>query len=264
MRYKPSYNQRFLDLAKLSSIHCTFLTLVRKYLYQPFSPVSWFQQFPLAAASQNKVSRLKLQEHQKNSQKKSFFISMLCGKCSFRARGMERSREARRYCTSQSPAVQWGTRWPKVLFSASPLWEALHINGFLVQEAGKGYAHPISLPSDGEQLRLLLLLCNTGPQATCAARNSVLTSYKFVFNVFSSRQKNYHVFKCLLTKPQNILSNLNKLVNCIVLYLICTERLNSVPFHLHVIKMFKIENACFRKWRIPATTHSPLRKHLQL
>lgn len=75
--YDQNYNQHFLDLGKLNSIHCAFPALERKHLYQPSSPVSWFWRFTLAAASQNKVSRLKLQEHQKKKHIKGV-SSFLC------------------------------------------------------------------------------------------------------------------------------------------------------------------------------------------
>jgi len=104
--YESSCNQHFPDSRKLSSVHCAFLTLMRKHLYQPSSPVSWFHQFPLTAASQNKVSRLKLQQRQKTTKKKSFCVSMLCRNCSFRECGLERSRESKGYHVSRSPAVQ--------------------------------------------------------------------------------------------------------------------------------------------------------------
>lgn len=127
-RYDWKYNQHFLDLGKLSSIHCTFPTLERKQLYQSSSPVSWFQRFTLAAASQNKVSRLKLQEHQNKNHIKGV-SSFLCSVEIARSetggwRDQEKVKGAARLGAQQfsscwAPAGSQETRGPVLSFSTS-------------------------------------------------------------------------------------------------------------------------------------------------
>lgn len=199
VRYEPNYNQHFPDFRKLSSIHRTFLILMRKHLYQPSSPVSWFQQFPLAAASQNKVSSLKLQNTRKTQKRR--VSSFLCSAETARSdtvgwRDQEKQKAPRIAEPSSSVVVnQRGARLPKVLFSASPLWKQLCINSFLIQEASKGYAYPfVSLLMENNRDITYTSVWHRATSNLCRSQQCCNMLKVCVFSVLSTDKKKTPMF----------------------------------------------------------------------